>query len=566
MKLKTFALLIPSLALGGCVDDILNPSENGVLPIPGITGLSYETDTLSGAIVNSQFKYKEGETVRIKLGNQTLLSLDSDKNYALANLMQQIPSTEEELNQAYFEEGDYDDFQVIANFLQLLHNLDDDNDYTNGFNLSQYAQNQNFEFDLSTSLNTFYSVILLQLADTFGSERSISPATSVGQLFSLADKHISIEQISQQHEDTDNNGEVDEVRNYFYDTSGFDIGYEQDENLDTLADFSWLNIYNEQGLLLSNKSETDNDGDGTYDRMWQEANVYNQLNLVTQSTFVSDHNGDSVYDYHVVTDYTHDSRGNTLSETEVEYDDQGSAESYSYTAHTYSPVNKVTQTDNQYDYDADGVNDASRRYSYTYNANGDLQQTVTTSDQDADGNTDETRVEQYTYNGAGLKTEEALQDYDSEGNSGFNQTQTWTYDADGNALSYTIAVDYYGDGELNFEGITQRTYDANGKLVTSLNENYREGELSDRYRHSYEYDVNGKQTKYLKEEDKDLDGDYDSSYTVVYTYTSSGNYATRTVTKDEDNDGTLEENNLITYTYNTNTKGEKKLLKDYLSW
>lgn len=563
MTLKPLSILVAAATLSGC---LLDDAETGTFPIPGIKGLTYETSTQSGSLNNSQFKFEEGESVQIKLGNQTLFTLDAESAIEFEELISQWPSTEEELQQAYFENDQFEAFQYLANFMQLIHNLDADGDADNGFDLSQYSNEQNLDIDLSVTPDTFYTTTLLELADTLGSQRSAAPMNSIGQLFDLGGSHIAIEQLATQASDDDNDGTTDEIRTYQYDEMGLELGYQEDSNGDDISDNQFTYAYNASGLQTSQLSETDFDYDGSFDRVWGETTEFNELNLPSSATFYSDHNGDGISDYETLAEYEYNSKGLVINEVETELNSEGGADSYTYLAYSYNDDDQLTQKVVTSDDDADGSIDSKKIYTYSYTATGKLLQEIRSDDDDNDGVEDERRIEDYTYNENDEQLSIALKDYDNEGTLGFNQTQLYTYNAAGEQLTYQLIVDYYGDGDANFEGTTTRTYDEGGNILTSLSVNYREGELSDRYLTSYTYNEAGKQTQYKKEEDNDLDGTYDSTIVRNYTYTAEGNYASWDAYEDEDNDGTNEEESTRTYSYSINQEGEKSLLQEFVNW
>ena len=565
MKLFPFSAVAASILLTGCLDSDDTPALTGVLPIPAISGLSFETETQSGSLSSSQYNYLEGETVSIKLGSQVLLTFDAEQDPSLDSMISQWPENEDELQSAYFDEDVFQDFQLAANFMQLVYNLDADGDAENGFDLTAYEDiSDSISLDLSISPNAFYETELLALAASINSQRTVTPMTSIGDLFTLSGQSITYEQQIQQTTDSDNNGSIDQVKDYEYNDNGLVIVNKTDSNMDTISDRITENSYTLSGLYSGYNYISDTDNDGFANRSNHEEKTYNNLNLVEQKTFGSDYYGDGSDNYVTKNVYTYDDLGRVITD-EYSSDNDGDSiyDSISTSDYTYNESSAVTSIVFQEDQGVNGSIDVIQTHAYTYNEQGLLTEHVRSDDDNADG-TEEDRVAiNYTYDDAGNTLTEFQGNYENDV-LGFSTLQTFEYNDSGEITENQLISDYTGDGQTNYIFTVTYAYDEFGNRASQLQLTYQDGStLSKQINYTYEYDIQNNKTLENKEEDEDLNGSYDTTEKRVYTYTEAGNVASQIVTDDEDNDGTAETTSEYLYTYTQNVNGHKTLLAEY---
>jgi hypothetical protein len=180
--------------------------------------------------------------------------------------------------------------------------------------------------------------------------------------------------------DNDNDGSIDKVNFYTYDSNGNEIKMENDSDNDGFIDSVWFYTYNSDGNKI--KGENDNDNDGFIDSVWfytydsdgnlieEEYNGSSGLSWIYFNNYDSDGNmikrefdgnNDGFIDY--VEFYIYDSNGNLIKqETGV----PGSIDEVYF--YTYDSNGNLTKE--EWDYNNDGLID-SVRFS-TYDSDGNL--------------------------------------------------------------------------------------------------------------------------------------------------------------------------------------------------
>jgi hypothetical protein len=155
------------------------------------------------------------------------------------------------------------------------------------------------------------------------------------------------------------------------------------------------------------------------------------------------------------------------------------------------------------------------------------------SDTNADGTADE--INTYTYDSNG---NQLTYSYDSDGNGTANTIYTYTYDSNGNQL--TSSYDSNADGTA--DSITTRTFDSNGNRLTSSYDNNGDGTANTIYTNTY--DSNGNQLTYSR----DSNGNGTANTIYTNTYDSNGNQLTSSY--DSNVDGTADK--IYTFAYDSN--------------
>jgi hypothetical protein len=184
---------------------------------------------------------------------------------------------------------------------------------------------------------------------------------------------------------------------------------------------------------------------------------------------------------------------------------------------------------NSYDSNADSSPNSIRLY--TYDANGNR----LTYSTDTNGDSSPNEITTYTYDASGNRL---TYSDDSNGDSSPDRISTYTYDANGNQL--TRSYDSNGDSSPN--EITTSTYDANGNQLTYSDDS--NGDSSPNSIRTYTYDDNGNRLT----DSNDSNGDSSPDRIRTYTYDANGNQLTNSY----DSNGDSSPDRIITSTYDTN--------------
>ena len=182
----------------------------------------------------------------------------------------------------------------------------------------------------------------------------------------------------------------------------------------------------------------------------------------------------------------------------------GQALNHFYQAQEITHSFKAEATDSA-DNDANG--EANEISTFTYDADGNL----LTYSFDSDANGEPNEIITYTYDTDGNRLTWS-KDTDANGNA--NEIKTYTYDADGNRLNYRYDTD--ASGEPN--SITTYTYDDNGNRLTYSRDANANGEADQIY--TYAYDADGNQLTSIR--DANANGEADQIYTSTYEGSSIG--------------------------------------------
>ena len=150
--------------------------------------------------------------------------------------------------------------------------------------------------------------------------------------------------------------------------------------------------------------------------------------------------------------------------------------------------------------------------------------------------------------------------FDSDANGEANEIITYTYDADGNRLTYS----YDGDANGDADSIYTSTYDTDGNQLTYSRDSNANGEPNEI--RTYTYDADGNQLTYSS----DTDANGEANEIITYTYDTDGNRLTWS--KDTDANGNANEiktytydadGNRLTYSSDTDANGKPNSIQTY---
>lgn len=312
--------------------------------------------------------------------------------------------------------------------------------------------------------------------------------------------------------------------------------YSIDNDGDGIVDQMLVSEYDTSGNLLRS-ARIDRDGIPTYVKTF----TYDSLNNLTGEYI--DHDADGAISSWV--EYTYDTNSNRLTKTNYS---GTSGIFFKSIVDVYDPNGNLLSS-STYWY---GDTIPSETKTYTYNADGNILNTV--EDNDGDSIPDKLRFVTYHPNGVidsiiydndadginetvnvfNLLGSLVLSLQDSNDDGVVDKIEQYTYDADGNKLTYSL--DSNNDGVI--DTYIEYSYDQNGLLISRLTTNLVRTERID-----YIYDQNGNLLS--KSTDADNDGAYD--VIVTYTYDPDGNNLTHSI--DYQADGSIDY--IETYTYDS---------------
>lgn len=559
--------LIFTASLVACGGDSKGKTSTGQLSNINVSGLSYQTDSQSGELVDGYFKFKSNETVHIQLSGQTLFSIEPGQGN-ITDLISHWPQDWLEFEDSFYSD-DADDslkeFTRMANVFQLLHNLDADNNSDNGFDVTAYSQSNftGLSQQLETNLYDFYHQTLLQVAGQTSATRKVTPMTSVGHLFDLGNHSIAYEQRTKSLEDHDNDGTPEASYQFDYDDNGWVVGQGGDNDLDgNIENYSQFEL-NDSGLQVKNTFTSDRNSDGTIQYRSEVTTQYNDLNLIHQSERLSDYQGDGEFDQRTLQEYQYDAYGRMIQETySNDSGNDGSYNSQQVTAYSYNDQGLGILTVEKSDDDLDGETDAVTTFNFTYDQQGNLIEESRFHDDLKDDSGDSKFVQALSYDEAGNELTNNQKNYDENDTLTFEQMQTHTYNDAGKIASTEVFSDYSGDGSVDFKSNAAYTYYDNGKMHTRISRIYSNGvDLSSHSKFTSEYNDLGFIEVERIEQDSDKDGEYDSTNIYRYSYTDQGNLLRTEYSKIENDVETII--SATDYENQNWQQGEKVLLQNH---
>jgi serralysin len=312
--------------------------------------------------------------------------------------------------------------------------------------------------------------------------------------------------------DNNNDGIIDEVYIFTYDSNGNRTKYEEDSDNNGIIDVTYVYSYDANNYLTG---YTENeDGNGPFDT---HSYTLNASGLPVMDKCDKDSNG--TVDY-IIT-YTYDSNGYP---TGLEFDNATSVSSIQY----YLWGNNFDCPENM-----------------AYAENFDIIKLFYLKKQlgETSRNSSGTLSEyQYTFTIDGTNcndTHTFIEELDNLKDGTIDVKQTYSYDA--NSYLYRLESDIGNDGAI--DRVQTFTYNANGNR-TKHETDYDNDGVVDRVK-TFIYDAIGKMTK--KKTDRDGDGVVDE----IGTYTYDANGLPKIYEEDDDNDGTIDWVEYVTWAFET---------------
>lgn len=439
----------------------------GKLQGTAIEGLRYATESQS-ALTNSngEFRFREGETITFSIGGTDFPITQADTELNPFTITGLNPLVQETDIISALSTQDGNSFDTAINISNLLQSLDSDGNPSNGINLGNAdVQLQNVSIPLQVKANTFsqspefiqvrqilnvpsirtLSEVIGFLYQDLGIEViSSQPARQIsiteGRARALSYSYDNDGQLLSLAQDTDNDGTVDIVETFSYDSTGkvTSITNSAEQTEQTMA-------YDANGNLVSR--ETEKNGQPLSVESYSFVN--NQLQTF-QYTGVAEAESSSVsYEYdpnNRLSGYIIDIEGTDASDIRSSFQYDGDL------------VSRVDE-----DRDNDGTIDLSIRYTYESNGNVQTQTTIET----VDGIQVETLARFFYDESNNISRYEE----DRNGDSRSDYIEYYEYNEGQQRTQYR--KDMNADG--NWDSIAYFTYDQNGNLIRMLEDSNNDG-------------------------------------------------------------------------------------------
>ena len=459
---------------------------SGIFVDSPVAGLRFETPTQSG-LTNSdgEFNYLQGEIVNFYLGNTLIGNAEGANIITPFTLVGITPPTAQTTITTQLTRIEHNSYDRAINIATLLQTFDLDANPENGIDLGNAdTLLQNMSINLLVKASLFESQGDLNQAKNIASiTRSRQYGDAIQHLYQSLDLNvdsnlvanfvsnvnsanseaISYEydpqgRLSTQNTDRNNDGVVDSVKNYEYDTNN-NVTHITDTASSTNEDLSYDNSNN---LLSRQVNSTDNDRD-LLESYTYEDGLLSRLDLDQQDD--GDVESSTTFDY--------DNSGN-LTNYAIDHNGDGTPD----TNATYTYENDLVTSFSE-DRDHDGTPDTTMTYSYDSRGNR-ISHTITSSIAgrpsslstfEFDSNNNMTRyerddgqddiidyIESYSYDGNNNRTRNR-RDNNADGTWDF--LAVYIYDAYGNRIRMIE--------DSNADGIADKTWE--GSYQTAVLEN-----------------------------------------------------------------------------------------------
>lgn len=496
--------------------------------VEGLSGAAYRTESQSGFLnSNGEYRYKDGETVTIligdvELGSRTagqttlveLLDLNKlPKNPAEIRGLLRLPEYSRDRMQTRYRKKlspvTSNNLHIISNKMRLLIALDDDNNPSNGIDISaQQTAVNNLSLDLTSTLYEFAesdSALLFQ--HTSGISLGMENARPLREAYAMAQLSVEVPQRVR----------VENGAEYSYDQLSRVVSSSESQTSDSLTTYTYT--YSDNGRLNTKTQNTTPFGEGS---------SYSPFRQVTTNTYTA---------------------FGKLATTQSDRYEQGNVtqlESQSFESFSYLDDRVfLTRKQNSADANADGQITYSSSVRQEYNAQLQL-----TSSKTFDGTNIEDETFDYGNGNFQYDDLNRLTSYEYE-NTNSNTRQSYQFDyqqVNGNTVT-TETITRAASKES-----TEETINPAGKILKRVVRKLTlQDEITAVATVYYSYNEAGLISECRIEEDTDNDSTLDSTARSALTYSSMGLTSIAT-TKDTNADNTPDSE--VTYNFVYGDHGE----------
>lgn len=490
-----FWFFVTILAATACSDSSGPAVQQGRIVNTAIQGVNYATETQSGVTdATGSFEFMQGETISFSLRGTQLASVPAKAElnwFELAGLTE-IPVGYRAIKQVQYADDGEPSLSRLGALASLLTTVDDDRDSSNGINITPAvaALFDGVEVDMQYASSPKYDVQFRRLLRHAARDGALQPRQLRKGAYAIQDVYDNHNvdpgvMVSRRSEnDNDNDGSTDRIRLLTYSSEGRVtrdyIDSDADGAPNILVDLS----YNEegQGLVYAH----DNDADGSIDRTrsWH----YDEFGDLARAERDDDGSPDFT-ETRVINENGMYARREVINTS-----------TDAHTLEVWTADSDGNRTLYDLDQNGDGIFDVAVFMTY----DEPLGPWITRSQDDGrDGTYEEVRERTYDANGFVIRD---VIDTGADGTPDW--VETTTRDSQGRQLRVTRDTD--GDGNLDYD--TSTTFDANGNVTRR--EYDTDGDGSPDFVYTYTFDADGNNIRF--DYDRDGDGTIDQVRTYIY--------------------------------------------------
>ncbi len=552
MTNSTFAALAFASLVACSGDEI----KTGVFVDSPVQGLRYTTKTRSGLTsATGELQYVAGETVTFSIGGVELGSARGADRITPFDLFQiPVPSTEADVVEVMSASTRVDAFDRAANVIYFLVALDRDGYPENGIDLSGWDEalaDETLSFDVDASDFPYEAYRRMSLRHD-GMATSLALEKPLAHFYRSMGIVVSAHLVTASSVDEGDDGVLEEVRHYEYDSKGWQTSMRLDNGADGTIEQHYATTYDTAGNGIMFRYMNDNDHNGSFEDRNEYTYAHDAAGRVVTEYFQLVAN-DLVTSRQTRT-YTYDGRGQVLTvdtESDTNADaitDTRSHETSTYDEHGYRATLRL-ETD-QY---ADGsVNSVTHR-TFAYDAAGFEVDSTYETDPENDGVVNTRTVSTYVRDQAGRELTYTQDYFNGTGLLTRRDVRTNAYDERGEVQLYRSESDSDADGVINSFSEYVYTYGDDGYL-TLMQSTYEPNTAVAGFQlaiDTYERAPNGKTLRFAMDQDTDGDGVVDEREQTTYTYDELGYFSEALTEFDNTADGVFESR-----TRNRNTTSE----------
>lgn len=435
-----------------------------------VQGVSYETETQSGVTnADGEFKYKNGETIRFRLGGIYIGTSEANEVITPFDLIGTRPLDKESEIVSTLKNTAVTGFDRAINLATFLQALDTDGQPENGIDLANSrTQLVDAKLDFAVKATAFrdqndFKAILATLnidnvptlevaaAHLYQTLNVQVESKLVSSVLSTENKdksklvrytYTDNDLVLSQKTDFEQDGVVDQVLSYRYNDNNQVVGL-----TDSLAQTVETRTYDEQGNILSITVDHP-----VPDRRSRNSFIYEQGLL---KTFETDMGNNGSID--ITVSYEYDNAGNATVQT-TSYSDSSIPNATTRNTYLNGRLSSVSEDNN-----SDGT--AELTTSYNYDANGNILTSATTRLFNGKTQTSSNRFE---YSGSNQPIR-YQRDTNQDGQA--DLVEAYKHDSEGRRTDYRRDLD--ADGKWDF--LAQYEYDHNGNRTRMIEDSNGDG-------------------------------------------------------------------------------------------